>query len=513
MTPAVSVDSIQLVRGRWVLTDGGLLTEGAVAIQGDTILEVGAWETLHARYVDATVLGSRQYVVLPGLINAHHHSKGTPNSLLGVEDDFLEFWLFANNALRSQDPTLKTLLSAASLLKSGVTTVLDVASIGGTAAASRQNLQSRLSAYEQAGLRVALAPGASYDSFLVHGAGQDAAFLASLPEALRRQVQTLTPPQQELSSAAYLEIVSDAVRQYKSHPHIQVWFGPPGPQWVGDDLLLKIAALAESLDTGIQTHALESFYEKLIGPRCYGKSVIAHLHALGVLSPRFSIAHGVWLSKPDIEVLATTGSSVSHNPSSNLRLRAGVAPLNQLLAAGVTVGLGMDGTTLNDDEDMFTEMRLAARLHRTPQIQGPAPSLENIFHLATAGGAKLLRREQSLGKLAPGYRADIVLVKCDRITWPWVAPEANPLSVVLMRTRAADVDTVLINGRVVLKSGQPTGFDLQALGEDVAAQLAATPDRAAYHSLAKVMRPYLAQWYAKWPVPELNPFAAFNSRE
>ena len=495
------------------MTDGGPLIDGAVAIQGDTILEVGAWEGLRHRYADATVLGLPQYAVLPGLINAHHHSNGTPNSLLGVEDDFLELWLYANNALRSQDPTLKTLLSAAALLKSGVTTVLDVASIGGAAAASKNNLQSRLNAYEQAGLRVALAPGASFDSFLVHGAGQDAAFLASLPEALRQQVQTLTPPQQGLSLEAYLEIVSDAVRQYQSHPHIEIWFGPPGPQWVGDELLLKIAALAERLNTGIQTHALESFYEKLIGPRFYGQSVIAHLHALGVLSPRFSIAHGVWLSEQDIEILAKTGASVSHNPSSNLRLRAGVAPLNQMLAAGVTVGLGMDGTTLNDDEDMFTEMRLAARLHRTPQIQGPAPTFEDIFQLATTGGAKLLRREHSLGKLAPGYRADLVLVKCDRITWPWVAPEANPLSVILMRARATDVDTVLVNGQVVLKSGQPTGFDLQAVGEDVAAQLAAAPDRSAYRSLAKAIPPYLAQWYANWRVPGLNPFAAFNSRE
>ena len=513
MVSSLSTEAIQLVRGRWVLADGGFLTDGAVAIQGDAILEVGDWENLRSHYADATVLGSPQYAVLPGLINAHHHSNGTPNSLLGVEDDFLELWLFANNGVRSQDPTLKTLLSAAALLKSGVTTVLDVANIGGAAAASRNNLQSRLNAYEQGGLRVALAPGASFDSFLVHGAGQDAAFLASLPAELRQQVQTLIPPQQELSSKAYLEIVSDAVRQYQSHPHIEVWFGPPGPQWVGDELLLNIAELAEDLNTGIQTHALESFYEKLIGPRFYDQSVIAHLHALGVLSPRFSIAHGVWLSEQDIEILAKTGASVSHNPSSNLRLRAGVAPLNQLLAAGVTVGLGMDGTTLNDDEDMFTEMRLAARLHRTPQIKAPAPTFEDIFQLTTSGGAKLLRREQSLGKLAPGYRADLVLVKCDRITWPWVAPEANPLSLILMRAGATDVDTVLVNGRVVLKSGQPTGFDLQAVGEEVAAQLAAAPDRTDYHRLTKAIRPYLTQWYANWQIPELNPFAALNSRE
>lgn len=112
----------------------------------------------------------------------------------------------------------------------------------------------------------------------------------------------------------------------------------------------------------------------------------------------------MWVTEQDIEILAETGASISHNPSSNLRLRSGIAPLNQLLAGGVTMGLGMDGTTLNDDEDMFTEMRLAARLQRSPQIGQPAPSFKEIFQMATAGGAKLLRKEESLGKLAPGLR-------------------------------------------------------------------------------------------------------------
>ncbi|MEM9164759.1 MAG: hypothetical protein AAGC54_17040 [Cyanobacteria bacterium P01_F01_bin.4] len=95
---------IQLVRGRWVFTGDDILTDGGVAIQAETILEVGDWETLRARYTSADVLGSQQYAILPGLINAHHHSNGVPNSLLGVEDDFLELWLFANSALREQDP-------------------------------------------------------------------------------------------------------------------------------------------------------------------------------------------------------------------------------------------------------------------------------------------------------------------------------------------------------------------------------------------------------------------------
>ncbi len=507
--PSNHPGNIQLIRGRWIFTGDELIDDGAVAIQADRIVELGRWTDLQAKYPNSEVLGSSQHAVLPGLINAHHHSNGVPNSLQGVDDDFLELWLFANIALQPQDPTLKTLLSAAALLQSGVTAVVDVTTISDSPEAGLTDLERRLHAYEQAGLRVALTPGVTYTSVLVHG--EDEAFLASLPAALRQRLQALVLLQQSLSPAAYLELISDLVRRYQAHPHIKIWFGPPGPQWVEEDLLLKIVAAAEDLNTGVQTHAVESFYEKLIGPRFHGKSVVARLHELGVLSPRFSIAHGVWLSEDDIQILAETGASVSHNPSSNLRLRAGVAPLNQMLTAGVTVGLGMDGTAIGDDEDMWAEIRLAARLHRTPQLHTPAPSFSDILGMATVGGAKLLM-QPDLGKLAPGYKADLVLVNCERLTWPWIAPEANPLHVVLMRARAADVDTVLVNGKVVLHNGQPTGFDLAAVGAELAAQLKAAPKREEYRALAQNLRPHLANWYANWEFSPPEPYAAFNSR-
>lgn len=501
---------IRLIRGRWIFTGETTLNHGAIAIQNDTILTVGPWDELRANHPQAEVLGSDSFAIMPGLINAHHHSNGVPNSLQGIDDDFLELWLFANISLRSQDPTLKTLLSIAQLLKSGVTSVVDVASMGGSTNDCLENLYGRLRAYEQSGMRVALTPGIRYESLLVHG--EDDAFLASLPAALRQQLQTLMPLHQPLSRTDHVDLISTLVKQYQTHPHIDVWFGPPGPQWVGDELLVQMVDAAERLDTHIQTHALESFYENLMGPRLYGKSVIAHLQDLGVLSPRFSIAHGVWLSEADIEILATTGAAVSHNPSSNLRLRAGVAPLGAMLSGGVTVGLGMDGTAIGDDDDMFAEMRLAARLQRSPQVGRGAPSYDDIFRLATAGSARLMGKWQQIGKLAPGYRADVVLVNCDRITWPWLSPEANPLHAMVMRAKAADVDTVLVNGNVVLQAGMPTGFDLKAVGQALAEQLAAAPSRDQYRALVAYVIPYLSKWYGQWDVPPLSPYAAFNSR-
>ncbi len=506
------MDAVQLVRGRWVFSGDDVLSDGVVVVRGDAIVEVGVWDEVCDRYPTASVIGSSRHAVLPGLVNAHHHSNGVPNSLLGVEDDLLELWLYSRNAQRSQSSRLRTLFSAAYLLKTGVTSVLDVASIGGSVEESEQEIDACLSAYDQAGIRVAFAPGAKYDSFLVHGAGQDEAFLETLPEDLRQQVKAHSSLGQGLSQEEYLAVTAAAVKKYRDHACIDVWFGPPGPQWVGDDLLLKIVERANELETGVQTHALESFYEKEMGPRFYGKSVVAHLHELGVLSPRFSIAHGVWVSESDVELLADTGASISHNPSSNLRLRAGVAPLTALLTRGVTMGLGMDGTTINDDEDMFAEMRLAARLQRSPQVSESVPTLKEIFQVATVGGAKLLGKAHSVGRLAAGYKADMVLVDCECMTWPWVSPEADPMSVVMMRSRASDVDTVLVDGKVVLEGGQPTGFDLLEVARALAEELQGQVDSAEYRAMAERVRSHMVQWYADWPVPETTPFSVFNAR-
>jgi cytosine/adenosine deaminase-related metal-dependent hydrolase len=274
----------------------------------------------------------------------------------------------------------------------------------------------------------------------------------------------------------------------------------------------RIAERATAQNTGIQTHVEESLYEKLHGPLFYGKATVEHLRDLGVLSPRFSIAHGVWLTETEIGILAETGAAVSHNPSSNLRLRAGIAPLNALLASGVTVALGMDGTTLNDDEDMFAEMRLALRLHRTPVLNTAAPTPAQVLDLATAGGAKLMRKEATLGKLAPGYAADIVVVDLARLAWPWVAPEADPRELVIMRAKAGDVETVLVGGETVWRDGRPTRFDAAAAGQELAAMLDATPYPAQTAERIERLLPYIERYYEAWELPEFEPYIRYNSK-
>lgn len=506
----------QLLRGRWIVAGGTdadpVLTDAAIAVVDGRISELGAWADLRRRHPDAVTLGGDDVAIMPGLINAHHHSGGTTYLQHGIEDRLLESWLLTLSTMRPGDIYLDTLLSAARLLRSGVTAVVDVHSGHGSAKDYAARISQALKAYDDSGIRVAFAPGVATRSFLVTGDGQDEKFLGSLPPEARRHALAHLPAAGELGEDDYFAILDQSWQAHRQHPRIDIWFAPPGPQWVSDSCLQRIAETAARYDTGIQTHVSESVYEKLHGPLFYGKSAVEHLRDLGVLGPRFSIAHGVWLNDQEMRIMAETGAAVSHNPSSNLRLRAGIAPLNAYLAAGVTMALGMDGTTLNDDEDFFTEMRLAMRLNRTPRLDGPAPRPRDILAMATAGGAKLMRKETQLGRIAPGFAADLVLVKLDRITWPWVAPEADPRDLLLMRARAGDVDTVLIGGEVVLRQGVPTRFDVAAAGRELAAKLAREPYPAEIARGVELLLPHLDAFYKGWTMPNFDPHTCYNSR-
>ena len=385
-----------IVRGRWVVCGGGaddpVLTDGAVLIDGDTIGEVGPFDAVRDAHPRATVLGSDRVAVLPGLINAHHHSAGSTRIQHGVPDLLLESWLLAVSRVRAADVYLDTLLSAARLLGSGVTSVVDVLSGGGTVEDYAAGLARALAAYDEAGIRVAFAPGVATRSHIISGAGEDERFLATLSDEARADAEAWLPEAGRIDEDDYLGVMDGLCRDYAEHARIDVWYGPPGPQWVSDAFLQRIGEAAARHGVGIQTHGEESFYEKLHGQREYGKPTILHLRDLGVLGPRFSIAHGVWLTEPEIAVMAETGAAVSHNPGSNLRLRAGIAPLNAMLSAGVTVGLGMDGTTLNDDEDMFTEMRLALRAPTHAQTGNAGPDAGARPGDGSGGGRQIARQ-------------------------------------------------------------------------------------------------------------------------
>ena len=504
-----------LVRGRWVIpgADEATIGGGAVLVEGRTIVALGRFDELERTHPQAQVLGSERHAVMPGLINAHHHSAAASHVQHGAPDMLLESWLKALLRMRTTPTRLDILLSATRLLKSGVTAVVDLYGAARDAEATAADWTEALAAYETTGIRCAFGPGVYDQGFMGAGPGDcDAAFLATLPAELARRARAMRDPEAGLPSAAYLELMDTYCGRYGDHPRLDMWYGPPGPSWVSDGFFLKIAEAARRHGTRIQTHVSESYYEKLQGPKFWGGDTLRYLHDLGITGPDFSIAHGVWMTDAEIELLARTGTAISHNPSSNLRLRAGIAPLNAFLEAGVTTAIGMDSTTINDDEDMFAEMRLALRLARTPTFHEPAPAPADIFRCATQGGARLLGKEGTLGRLAPGYAADLVLVDMSAPCHPWVALEADGRDLLLYRARAADVTDVLVDGRHVIRGGRPTGFDLDDAVAELAAVMAVTAFPEDAHRFAREIIPHIEAWYGAWDHPERRPRTAMNSR-
>ena len=314
-----------------------------------------------------------------------------------------------------------------------------------------------------------------------------------------------------LPEEEYLEVIKDLHCEFDGHDAIDIWYGPQGPQWTSRGLLEKIAEQAESLGTNIQTHALESYIDKIEGHRSYGKSTIAYLDELGFLSPRLSMAHGTWLSQSDIETLAARGVNLIHCPSSNLRARQGIAPLNAAMQAGLLVALGMDGLTINDDDDLFNEMRLALQLHRTPEYDGRAPTTQEIVRMVTTDAARVMNRANEIGKLAPGYKADVLVLDLKEVVWPWVSEDADPLAIIVQRAHKGDVDKVLVNGAVAFEDAHPTGFDLNETVREIVEFMDAHPPNETMRNLNVRLAPLLVDWYQSWGKPEFVPFIDYNS--
>ena len=295
-----------LVRGRWVVTGAGkedaTIADGAVLVHGGRVDEVGPWSALRARHPEADVLGSDEVAVIPGLVSAHHHSSGVTATQQGILDDVLELWILEMRRVRPGDPYLDALLASARLLRSGVTSFVEMHQCRGPAGACEGRIRQALRGYEQAGIRVAFAPGVSNQNQLVSGASaaEVGRFLEALPPDARQAAEAMLPGPGDMQPDEYFGLMDMLWKEYGAHPRIDIWFGPPGPYWVSDDFMARIGERAAACGTGIQTHLSESLYEKLYGPRTYGKSAILHLQALGVLSPRFSVAHAVWLTEAEV---------------------------------------------------------------------------------------------------------------------------------------------------------------------------------------------------------------------
>ncbi|MCR9087580.1 MAG: amidohydrolase family protein [Rhodobacteraceae bacterium] len=476
----------------------------AILVRDGHVAEIGPADALACAHPQAVRHGGPGHVVIPGLINAHHHVGLTPFQL-GSPDHPLELWFASRLGLRAIDPRLDTLYSALEMVASGVTCVQHLHS---RAPGGVEGLQSTsaaiLGAYDEIGMRVSFSMAIRDQNRLAYE--DDGAFLRRLPEALRPALKAYFDAY-TVPLEAQLELTDALLKLAAGRDRQRIQLAPSNLHWLSDTALEAVAELSEARDMAMHAHLLETPYQWAYALERTGGSPIAHLAERGLLTERLTIGHGVWMSQGDIETCAEAGCALCHNCSSNLRLKSGIAPVNRFLAAGVPVALGIDEAGINDDRDMLQEMRLTKHMHREPGIDAPAPSAEQVLRMATAHGARTTPFGARIGALTVGAAADAVILDWSRLTFPYQDPSRSLAEILIHRARPQAIHAVLVGGEVILKEGRFTRLDRGTVMDEIAEALAAPPDAdtRARAELGEAVMPFVRDAYAGYALPQGAP--------
>jgi cytosine/adenosine deaminase-related metal-dependent hydrolase len=473
-----------IIRGGRVLDAAAHRADPAdVLVDGAVIREIGPPGL--AAPDGAVTLDARDRLLIPGLVNAHTHAHGA--LVRGLAGDRVPLELLLNQAgvLNGQrtveDKHLSAQLSAIEMVRKGCTACYDM--FVELPAPTVEGVHAVARAYADVGLRAVVAPMMADRTFYQALPG----LLEAIPAPARTSVEALRATPYATSVATCREIL----RGWPfDRAHVRPALGPTIPMHCSDDFLVACRDLAREFDVGIQMHVAESRGQAVIGVRKYGKTLIAHLGELGLLGPRFTAAHGVWLDGDDITRLGDAGGSVAHNPPSNVRLGSGVAAARRMLDAGVRVGIGTDSPSSSDTQNMFEAMRWASYLSRIGTLDYRRwIGADEAFRMATEGSAAVLGMADQVGRLAPGHRADIVLLDLSR---PDFVPLNDALLQLVFSEAGAAVDTVMIDGRVVLDRGRLVTVDerkVRAAAEAAAARLREA--NAATAAAARALEPFV----------------------
>jgi guanine deaminase len=271
---------------------------------------------------------------------------------------------------------------------------------------------------------------------------------------------------------------------------VHLALAPTIPHHCSDAFLISCRDLAREYDVGLHTHVAESKVQVVAGYQRYGTSLAAHMDELGLVSDRFTVAHGVWLDDDDMKRLGDRGASVAHNPGSNMRLGNGLADVRGMLTRKVNVAIGTDGASCADNQNVYEAMRLASLASK---VQGPDVekwiTTEEALRATTEGGARALGLAKQIGRIEPGYKADIVFLDLHHINW---IPINDPVNQIVHTEDGGGVHSVMIGGRMVVENRKLLTVDLPKLAAQAAASQArrAAPmgeARKLYDRLEKVV--------------------------
>jgi 5-methylthioadenosine/S-adenosylhomocysteine deaminase len=406
-----------IVSGGIIVTMDGarrVIEDGAVAIEGGRIAAVGARAEVEAKYTARETIDARGKAVIPGLINAHTHVPMTLFRGLGDDLDLQEWltkYIFPAEAKNVTEDFVRTgtQLGLAEMIRGGTTTYCDM--------------------------------------YYFEDAIADETARAGVRGVLGETVIDF-PVADNKTHAEAMAYTEKYVKKWQGHALITPAIAPHAPYTVSEEHLKAVRAFSDRTNAPIVTHVAETRKEVDDSVKSKGASPVAYLSRIGFLNERVIAAHVVFASAEEIEILKRTGTGVAHNPQSNMKLASGVAPVPQMLLAGINLGLGTDGAASNNDLNMWEEMDAAAKLHKVFSRDPKVVTAQQAFEMATIGGARALHMEREIGSLEPGKRADLVIVDMDTLNQ---IPLYNLYSALIYATKAADVATVIIEGRVIMR--------------------------------------------------------------
>lgn len=393
------------------------IEKGYIVVKDDKIKEIGEGEP-PAGYYEKVIEGKNK-LAMPGFINTHTHAAMT--LLRGYADDLpLMEWLQTKiwpleEKLTPEHIYWGTMLAIAEMIKSGTTTFADMYFC----------MDEVARAAELAGIRAVLSRG-------MIGVG----------------------PQADLALTQSEEFIKTWHKG--ANGRITAMLGPHAPYTCPPEYLKKVLALAEKTGVGIHIHVAETNTEFRDIKKQYGKTPVEHLESLGLFEYKVLAAHCVHLTENDMEIMARYDVGVAHNPESNMKLASGIAPVPQMLEAGIAVALGTDGASSNNNLDMLQEMRTCALLHKVNSMDPTVIPAWTALKMATVNGAKVLGLEDKVGQLKEGMKADFILIDLDK---PHMSPRYDLAANVVYAAQAGDVDTVVIDGRIVMENKVIKTFD------------------------------------------------------
>lgn len=434
-----------LIRNGWLLSPdySGVLSKVNIVVLDGIIKEITPYE-ITASDQFQQIIEAEGKLVMSGLVNSHTHSYA--NFVKAATENIpLESWMLhimaQGRCMEPEDAYWNAALGAVEMIKTGTTCCLD------HLAQTTEGLDAAMQAYADIGLRATIAPMIS-----------DKPYLASLPI----EDSQVTSEFSKTPHSSVDEVLGSTITLLKKWHGFQgrlgVAFGPSGPQRCSDRLMQESMKLAREYNTIWHSHVLESKIQADTGYFMYGKPMVSHLEQIGCLNERTSLVHAVWLNNEEAELAAARGAVLVHNPVSNLILGSGIAPLNMYRKLGLTVALGTDGANCGGNLNLLEVIKLAAMLHK---FNNPDPgnwiTAAEVLRMATLHGAQVTLREREIGCLEPGRQADIVIL--NPYLSPALQPIQNPLWQLVYGESGQGVETVLIQGRVVLDNGRLTALD------------------------------------------------------